>query len=193
MLCCQKAVDWSKIRITLVHDGSEPFPEENFSGMPFEVNQVSIPHGGIAKARNWCIDHSEGEWIKFCDFDDMFSGAYAVQQMMDSLEKGQGYDLLWFDLIFDDHGKTSIRNHRDPVFVHNKVFRRTFLLQKGILPIPKASSEAHMRANLEVFDFELTEEDMSMLTCMPQTAWLEKAAGSSDRFVICLVLQLTRW
>ena len=132
MLCCQKAVDWSKIRVTLVHDGTDPFPEEYFAGMPFEVHQESIPHGGIAKARNWCIDHSEAEWIKFCDFDDMFSGAYAVQQMMDSLEKGQGYDLLWFDLIFDDHGKTSIRNHRDPVFVHNKVFRRTFLLQKGI-------------------------------------------------------------
>ncbi len=55
-----------------------------------------------------------------------------------------------------------------------------FLLQKGILPIPKASSEAHMRANLEVFDFELTEEDMSMLTCMPQTAWL----GEHPDFVI---------
>ena len=47
-----------------------------------------------------------------------------------------------------------------------------FLLQKGILPIPKASSEAHMKANLEVFDFELSEDDMAMLSYMPQTAWL---------------------
>lgn len=47
-----------------------------------------------------------------------------------------------------------------------------FLLQKGILPIPKASSEEHMKANLDVFDFELSEDDVSMLTCMPQTAWL---------------------
>ena len=55
-----------------------------------------------------------------------------------------------------------------------------FLLQKGILPIPKASSEAHMRSNLEVVDFGLTEDDMSMLTCMPQTAWL----GEHPDFVI---------
>ena len=115
MLSLQRAVDWSKVRITLVHDGSEKFPEEYFEGMPFTVNQVTIPHGGIARARNWCIDHSEAEWIKFCDFDDMFSGAYAVHQMIDSLEKGQNYDLLWFELIFDDHGKTHIRSHRDPV------------------------------------------------------------------------------
>ncbi len=47
-----------------------------------------------------------------------------------------------------------------------------FLLQKGILPIPKASSGEHMMANLNVFDFSLTEEDISMLSCMPQTAWL---------------------
>lgn len=49
-----------------------------------------------------------------------------------------------------------------------------FLLQKGILPIPKASTPEHMRSNMDVFDFELTEDDISMLSCMPQTAWLEE-------------------
>jgi len=47
-----------------------------------------------------------------------------------------------------------------------------FLLQKGTLPIPKASSPEHIKANLDVFDFELTEEELWMLTCMPQTAGL---------------------
>ncbi len=49
-----------------------------------------------------------------------------------------------------------------------------FLLQKGILPIPKASTVEHMKANMEVFDFELSADDISMLSCMPQTAWLEE-------------------
>ncbi len=55
-----------------------------------------------------------------------------------------------------------------------------FLLQKGILPIPKASSKEHMKANLEVFDFELSEDAMYMLSYMPQTAWL----GEHPDFVI---------
>ncbi len=55
-----------------------------------------------------------------------------------------------------------------------------FLLQKGILPIPKASSKEHMEANLKVFDFELSEDDIMMLSCMPQTAWL----GEHPDFVI---------
>ena len=55
-----------------------------------------------------------------------------------------------------------------------------FLIQKGILPIPKASSKEHMEANLNVFDFELSKEDISMISCMPQTAWL----GEHPDFVI---------
>ena len=131
MLSLQRAVDWSQIRITLVHDGTEPFPDEYFDGMPFTVSQFSIPHGGIAKARNWCIDHSEATWIKWCDFDDMFAGVYSIQQIMNVLNNDQ-FDLLWFDLLCDDHGKVINRTERNPVFVHDKVFRRSFLLEKGI-------------------------------------------------------------
>ena len=131
MLSLQRAVDWNSVRITLVHDGTECFPEKYFDGMPFTVNQVSIPHGGIAKARNWCIDHSEADWIKWCDFDDMFAGVLSLNQIMTVLNNAE-YDMIWFDLLVDDHGKTHMRTERDPVFVHNKVFRRSFLIEKGI-------------------------------------------------------------
>ncbi len=47
-----------------------------------------------------------------------------------------------------------------------------FLTQKGIIPIPKASSEIHMKSNMEIFDFSLSKEELSMISCMPQTTWL---------------------
>ncbi|MDO4649612.1 MAG: aldo/keto reductase [Eubacteriales bacterium] len=47
-----------------------------------------------------------------------------------------------------------------------------FLLQKGIIPLPKASSIERMRENAEIFDFEISREDMQMLSCMPQDLWL---------------------
>ena len=47
-----------------------------------------------------------------------------------------------------------------------------FLLQRGILPLPKAVQEAHIRENLQIFDFALTEEEVSMLSCLPQAGWL---------------------
>lgn len=46
-----------------------------------------------------------------------------------------------------------------------------FLLQKGIMPIPKASTREHMLDNVNVFDFALSREDMWMLSCMPQQTW----------------------
>lgn len=46
-----------------------------------------------------------------------------------------------------------------------------FLHQKGIIPIPKASSEKHMLNNMDIFNFSLTEEEIWMMSCMPQTTW----------------------
>lgn len=46
-----------------------------------------------------------------------------------------------------------------------------FLHQKGIIPIPKAASEKHMLNNMDIFSFSLTEEEVWMLSCMPQTTW----------------------
>lgn len=47
-----------------------------------------------------------------------------------------------------------------------------FLLDKGIMPIVKASSVPHMKSNLDVFDFHLEEEDIMILSSMPQNTWL---------------------
>lgn len=47
-----------------------------------------------------------------------------------------------------------------------------FLVQKNIIPLVKTSTEARMKENMDIFDFEITWEDMSILECMPQDAWL---------------------
>lgn len=44
-------------------------------------------------------------------------------------------------------------------------------IQRGLMPIPKATELHHQRENLEVFDFELTPEEMDELTNMPQAAF----------------------
>jgi len=46
-----------------------------------------------------------------------------------------------------------------------------FLVQKEIVPLVKASGRERMRENADIYDFEISKEDMSVLDCMPQTAW----------------------
>ena len=38
----------------------------------------------------------------------------------------------------------------------------------------KASGMERMKENMDIFDFEITWEDMSLLNCMPQAAWSEE-------------------
>jgi diketogulonate reductase-like aldo/keto reductase len=41
-------------------------------------------------------------------------------------------------------------------------------VQLGAIPIPKSSSLEHQRANLDVFSFVLSEEEMTALSAIPQ-------------------------
>lgn len=47
-----------------------------------------------------------------------------------------------------------------------------FLLQKGIIPLVKSSAMERMKQNQDIFTFEITQEDMSILNNMPQNTWL---------------------
>ena len=46
-----------------------------------------------------------------------------------------------------------------------------FCLQNNVLPLPKSSAPERMKANLDIFDFELEQEDIYRLLTMPQTGW----------------------
>lgn len=166
MLRLQRGIDWSQVRVTIVHDGSEPFPEENFSGYHFTVRQVSIPHGGIAAARNWCIDHADAEWIKWNDFDDMFYGIHAMRDIVNALEHAEAYDLLWFDMFLDDEirDRYSIKNERDPVFVHNKCFRTSFL-RDACIRFNEELVWCEDSAFLAVIEMDIDHQRIGKITC----------------------------
>lgn len=54
--------------------------------------------------------------------------------------------------IADKYGKNEVQ-----------VTLRWLLQQDGVLAIPKSSSEKHMKSNAEIFDFELTQEEVAQI------------------------------
>ncbi len=46
-----------------------------------------------------------------------------------------------------------------------------YLIQRGIPAIPKASTPERMRANMDIFDFSLTADEISYLSCIPEAGW----------------------
>ena len=165
MLSLQRLVGWSKIRVTMVHDGSEAFPEEKFDFLPFKIHQVCLPHGGIARARNWCIENGDAKWIKWCDFDDSFVNVYSIRDIMNVLGDERN-DLLWFDLLWEDRPKENrvyLKQDRDPVFVHNKIFRRSFLLDNEIR-FNEELTWCEDSAFLAVVEMEIDHEKIGKIT-----------------------------
>ena len=43
-------------------------------------------------------------------------------------------------------------------------------MQRGVVPLPKSSSPVRMAANLDVFDFVISDEDMDRILTLPQFA-----------------------
>ncbi len=43
-----------------------------------------------------------------------------------------------------------------------------WLIQKGLIVIPKASSEPHLKENMQIFDFEIKEKDIDKLDNLPK-------------------------
>ncbi len=46
-----------------------------------------------------------------------------------------------------------------------------FAVQRNVIPLPKSSSVQRMRENMDLFFFEMEEEDIWRLATMPQTGW----------------------
>ncbi|MBP5236006.1 MAG: aldo/keto reductase [Clostridia bacterium] len=54
-----------------------------------------------------------------------------------------------------------------------------YVLQHDVLPLPKSTKPERMKSNSEVFDFEISEEDMKLIDSMPETGftgWLPQDA-----------------
>lgn len=134
MLALQRLIDWNDIRITIVHDGTDPFPEEYFAGYPYNVNQERLPENrGIGAVRNYILDHARAQWLRMCDFDDMFNDPYALRNAINALQAGQNYDLLWHPIVCEGfQGERKIHDSRSPIVLHDKFFRTSWLKRKKI-------------------------------------------------------------
>ena len=86
----------------------------------------------------------QADLLEYCASNDVVLTAYSP------LEKGKAADDATLETIADRYEKTPAQ-----------VTLRWLLQQPRVAAIPKASSPAHLRANLDIFDFELTDAEMT--------------------------------
>lgn len=136
MLALQRDINFDNLSVILVNDGEEnEFMGQWFKQYPYEITQMSIPHGGVSKARNAGLDHSTADYVMFCDFDDMFLSALSLHLIFCGIEE-EKWDLIrgaFMEETMDDEGQMHLVPHDDDTtFIHGKIIRRQYLLDNHI-------------------------------------------------------------
>ena len=134
-IALQQLVNMQDIGVIIVNDGSDVLLNEEFlQNYPFKVTYIKAEHKGVSAARQRALDESKADYVMFCDADDMFynmCGLWIVFREMKT-----GFDSLISVFVEEtkapNEEHTYINREMDSTFVHGKVHRRRYLLEKNI-------------------------------------------------------------
>ena len=135
-LAIQQNVDFNEFSVIICNDGSDVFLTEEFlNSYPYKIEYYKEPHRGVSGTRNACLDHSTADYVMFCDADDMFFNACGLWMIFKEIDIG--FDSL--TSIFVEEGRLPetkevvyLNREMDSTFVHGKIHRRQYLLDKHI-------------------------------------------------------------
>jgi len=134
----QQSIDLAKdIGVIIANDGSDTLLSREFlDSFSFPIKYLKLEHGGVSKTRNACLDAATADYVMFCDADDMFINACGLYVILREIANG-GFDSLISIFVEETrHPKTGeilyINREMDSTFVHGKVHRRRYLIDKGI-------------------------------------------------------------
>lgn len=139
MLALQRGIDPGAVRVTVVQDGpegGEALPERLTGTLRERV--IAIPHGGVSAARNAGIEAAEGDWLCFCDFDDMFTSVFSLKVALGALDRADRRGAVYVWNRFNEEARAPdgqyflYRHDWDMTFIHGRFIRRDFLADNGI-------------------------------------------------------------
>lgn len=135
-IAIQQNVPFDEIGVIICNDGSDVFLSNSLlSSYPFKIEYYRELHRGVSATRNACLDHATADYVMFCDADDMFYNACGLWIIL--REINTGFDSLVSVFVEETRLPETkevmyINHERDATFVHGKVHRRQYLLDKKI-------------------------------------------------------------
>lgn len=153
-IAIQQNFPMDDISVIITNDGTDvQLSQDLLNAYPFRIEYYLDEHRGVSATRNACLDRAKGDYVMFCDADDMFynaCGLYILKREMDI-----GFDALvsvFTEETRDPQGNVVYINRDiDSTFVHGKVYRREYLIQNKIR-----------------FNPELTIHEDSYFNCLAQ-------------------------
>lgn len=135
-IAMQRNVPWEEVEVIVVNDGDDPTLDDvDWSAYPFKVQYLKKEHGGVSAARNYGLDHSEAEYVMWCDIDDGFLNNYGLHMLFSAMAEGFDYLIGAFaeEAMSTDNKTIALVGHQnDMTFMHGKLYRREFLLKYNL-------------------------------------------------------------
>lgn len=135
-IALQQGINFEDIEVLVVEDGRENnLNDANLLfGYKYEITHLIKKHEGVSSARNFGLDHAKGDYVMFCDCDDMFLNSYGIYLLMSGMNEGK--DMIYgcfVEEVKDEDGNVTLSRHdKDVTFVHGKAFRRQYLIDENI-------------------------------------------------------------
>lgn len=135
-IAIQQSIDFNEVGVIICNDGSDVFLSRKLlHSYPFKIDYYKEPHKGVSATRNACLDHATADYVMFCDADDMFYNACGLWILFREIDVG--FDSMVSMFIEETrHPETKetvyINHEMDSTFVHGKVHRRQYLIDKRI-------------------------------------------------------------
>lgn len=138
--------------------------EETLGAMTELQDEGSVRHVGVSNFPPWMVHEAAGHADIFCNQveyhpynaqDELLEQAKEMDYLLTAyrpLAKGTIFDDRTLQEIGEAHGKTPAQ-----------VALRWLIQQDHVAAIPKATSDAHLEGNLDVFDFELSDDEMERI------------------------------
>ena len=134
----QQNVDLKRdVGVIIVNDGTDVrLSDELLNSYTYQIEYHRAEHGGVSATRNKCLDYATADYVMFCDADDMFYNACGLYIIFREIDMG-GFDSLVSAFIEESRDPMTsepvyINHDMDITFVHGKVHRRQYLLDKSI-------------------------------------------------------------
>ena len=141
-IAIQQNVNFEEIGVIICNDGSDVFlSDELIKSYPFLIEYYKEPHKGVSATRNACLEHAVADYVMFCDADDMFYNACGLWILFREMDLGV-FDTMVSVFIEESRLPetkeiTYINHEMDSTFVHGKIHRRKYLIDKNIRWNPK--------------------------------------------------------
>lgn len=136
-IAIQQNIDFNDIGVIIVNDGSDVHLSDNFlQSYPFKVEYYLNEHLGVSATRQAAFDKSTADYVMFCDADDMFCNVCGLWIVFREMNMGV-FDSL--TSVFTEETRNPLtgevmymNREMDSTFVHGKIHRRRYLIEKGI-------------------------------------------------------------